>query len=162
LTLDPVSATTDLLGATEHSVNESYAACADTVPIARTRIGEFATRSGVTGAVLHSIRLAVSEAVTNVVRHAYRSGAGKVHVTAARLAGEFVVLVADDGCGHQTPAETPGFGWGLALIADAADDFVLTERGDGGTEVRMRFVIPEAAGRPDQLRGSVDSATAPA
>jgi serine/threonine-protein kinase RsbW len=150
------------LGAREHSVSESYAACADAVPIARTRVSEFARTSGLTEPALHSIRLAVSEAVTNVVRHAYRNGGGKVHITAARLAGEFVVLVTDDGCGYQTPAETPGFGWGLALIADAADDFVLTERGEGGTEVRMRFVIPDAAGTPDQLRGSVDSATTPA
>ena len=158
-----MSATNDPLGAREHSVSESYAACADAVPVARTRIGEFATRSGVTGTALHSIKLAVSEAVTNVVRHAYRNGrGGKVHITAARLAGEFVVLVTDDGCGYQTPSETPGFGWGLALIADAADDFVLTERGEGGTEVRMRFVVPDAAGTPDQLRGSVDSATTPA
>ncbi len=143
-------------------MNESYAAAPAAVPRARTRIGEFAAATGVTEPALHAIRLAVSEAVTNVVRHAYREGAGRLHVTAARLPGEFVVLVSDDGCGYQTPAEDPGFGWGLALIADAADDFVLTERGDGGTEVRMRFVIPESPTATGQLRGSIDSATTPA
>jgi serine/threonine-protein kinase RsbW len=150
------------LGAREHSVSESYAAVPDAVPEARTRVGEFAAASGVRDSALHAVRLAVSEAVTNVVRHAYRDGEGRVHVTAARLPGEFVVLVADAGCGYQTPAENPGFGWGLALIADAADEFVLTERGDGGTDIRMRFLVPDPAESTGQLRGSVDSATAPA
>ncbi len=158
----PVSATNDRLGSGEHSVSESYPAVPDAVPRARVRIGEFAAATGIGEPALHAVRLAVSEAVTNVVRHAYREGGGRVHVTAAHLPGEFVVLVADEGCGYQTPAENPGFGWGLALIADAADDFVLTERGDGGTEIRMRFLVPGAAQSVGQLRGSVDSATAPA
>ncbi len=161
LTPSSASATNDVLGANEHSVSESYAAVPEAVPRARARIGEFAVVSGVAEEAHHAIRLAVSEAVTNVVRHAYRNGGGPVHVTAARLPGEFIVLVSDSGCGYQTPAEDPGFGWGLALIADATDDFVITERGEGGTEIRMRFLVGDAAAE-GQSRGSIDSATAPA
>jgi anti-sigma regulatory factor (Ser/Thr protein kinase) len=162
LTGPSAGATNDRLGVSDHSVSESYPAQPDAVPQARTQIGDFALAAGVAGEALHAIRLAVSEAVTNAVRHAYRGDAGRVYVTAARVPGEFVVLVSDDGCGYQTPPENPGFGWGLAVIADASDEFVITERGSGGTEVRMRFRLAETLGHPGQARGSIDSATTPA
>jgi two-component sensor histidine kinase len=55
--------------------------------------------------------------------------------------GELWILVADEGCGHQTASANPGLGWGLALIAEACDDFILAERSAGGTEARMRFDV---------------------
>jgi anti-sigma regulatory factor (Ser/Thr protein kinase) len=54
---------------------------------------------------------------------------------------ELWILVTDAGCGHQVPSADPGLGWGLPLIAQCCDYFVLAERSDGGTEVRMRFDI---------------------
>ncbi len=162
MTETPAGATNRPLGASDHSVNESYPALPDAVPQARTQIGDFASAAGLSGEALHAVRLAVSEAVTNAVRHAYRGCAGRIYVTAARLPDEFVVLVADDGCGYQTPAENPGFGWGLAVIADATDHFVITERGSGGTEVRMRFRAAETPHAAGQVRSSIDSATTPA
>ena len=162
LTRPSAGATNGLLGASDHSVSESYPAQPDAVPTARAQIGDFALAAGIGGEALHAIRLAVSEAVTNAVRHAYRGRAGLVYVTAASVRGEFVVLVSDDGCGYQTPAETPGFGWGLAVIADATDEFVITERGGGGTEVRMRFRVAATQSTDAQVRGSIASATTPA
>jgi len=155
-------ATNGRLGASDHSVSESYPAQPDAVPAARAQIGDFALAAGIAGEALHAIRLAVSEAVTNAVRHAYRGRAGMVYVTAASVPGEFVVLVSDDGCGYQTPAENPGFGWGLAVIADATDEFVVTERGGGGTEVRMRFRVGGTRVTKAHARGSDISATTPA
>jgi anti-sigma regulatory factor (Ser/Thr protein kinase) len=52
----------------------------------------------------------VSEAVTNVVKHAYRDGTGEVRITAAATPGTLWVVIADDGCRHQTPAVHP---WNL-------------------------------------------------
>lgn len=101
----------------------------------------FAVGHGATEAQLNRLRTAISEAIANAVVHAYRDRPGQVHVTAALTEDGLWVLVADDGCGFQTPAATPGLGWGLALIAHAADEFVLAERAEGGTEVRMRFVL---------------------
>jgi anti-sigma regulatory factor (Ser/Thr protein kinase) len=101
----------------------------------------FAQRHDASEDQIDTVRSAVSEAVSNAVIHAYRSTPGEVHITAAVTSGELWVLVADDGCGFQTPAESPGLGWGLALIAHAAEDFVLAERAEGGTEARMRFRI---------------------
>jgi anti-sigma regulatory factor (Ser/Thr protein kinase) len=107
----------------------------------RHEVSEFAATNGAVDSELEAVRIAVSEAVSNAVLHAYREDPGEVHVTAAVSDGGLWVLVADDGCGFQTPAERPGLGWGLALIAHAADELVLAERVGGGTEVRMRFAV---------------------
>jgi anti-sigma regulatory factor (Ser/Thr protein kinase) len=105
-------------------------------------VADFAAACGALPADIDTIKLAVSEAFTNAVIHAYRSGPGDVQVTAALAGGELWVLVSDEGCGHQTPPVSPGMGLGLALIAQASEDFVITERSTGGTEVRMRFPLP--------------------
>ena len=127
-------------------VTESSPAVGATVPHLRNAVVAYAAEAGAGAALRDAVALAVSEAVSNVVRHAYRGREGAVHLTAAVVEDELWVLVADDGCGHQTPAEHPGLGWGLALIADATDEFVITERATGGTEARMRFRLPAAGG----------------
>jgi serine/threonine-protein kinase RsbW len=124
-------------------LSESYLAVAESIPHARLAVTEFAGRSGITGEPLEDIRLAVTEAVTNVVRHAYPDlTTGAFHVTAAVAGEELWVLVADDGCGYQAQSALPGLGWGLTLIAKLSDEYVITERATGGTEVRMRFPMP--------------------
>jgi anti-sigma regulatory factor (Ser/Thr protein kinase) len=125
----------------ENTLTTSYPAVAESVALARRAVVELAARKGATDEQLESIRLAVSEAVTNAIVHAYQGGGGEVQLTAGLARGELCVLVADEGCGFQRPAESPGLGWGLPLIAHASDEFVIAERAYGGTEVRMRFLI---------------------
>ncbi len=122
-------------------LSASYPASPDTVATARDAVVEFASTRGASGQELHAIRLAVSEAVTNAVIHAYRGSAGEIEVTAGFAGGELWVLVSDDGCGFQMPSPTPGQGWGMPLIAHASDELTIAERAAGGTEVRMRFEI---------------------
>jgi anti-sigma regulatory factor (Ser/Thr protein kinase) len=129
--------------AVRESLNEFFPAVAESVPKARAVLTEFARQAGLCGARLDMLRVAVSEAVTNVVVHAYRGRAGSVGVAAAVASGELWVLISDDGCGHQTPPENPGLGFGLVLMADACDDFVIAERAEGGTEARMLFRLEE-------------------
>lgn len=109
------------------------------MPLARRALVDFAARAGADGERLEAIRLAVSEAVTNVVIHAYRKTPGMIAVNAAVAGGELTVLIADSGCGPQVPACRPGLGMGWALIADACEVFSVTERSDGGTEAELRF-----------------------
>lgn len=130
--------------AAQDSVREFYPAIPESIPSARGRVADFAAGCGAGPAEIEAIRLAVSEALTNAVIHAYRNGPGDVQVTAALAGSELWVLVSDDGCGHQTPPVSPGLGLGLALIAQSSHDFVITERASGGTEVRMRFPLPPA------------------
>ena len=106
----------------------------------------FAARNGATDDQLESIRLAISEAVTNAIIHGYHDGGGTIQITAAVTADGLWVLVADDGGGFQMPSATPGLGWGMPLIAHASDEFVIAERAYGGTELRMRFTLGDRTG----------------
>lgn len=134
--------------AVRNTHSRSLPARPGSVTVARHWAAETAARLGAEPEVVQSVRLAVSEAVTNAVLHAYgeapdQTGGAEhqVHVTLAIAEEEFWVLVADDGCGHQSTPSSPGLGWGLALIADACRHFLITERSGGGTELRMGFAL---------------------
>lgn len=134
-----VSARTDL--------NESQLATPAAVAPLRRAVADYACAVGVRGAQLDAVRLAVSEALTNVVLHAYREDPGYVHVTARAVQDELWVLVADEGCGPSATPLRPGLGWGLAFITDASDEFTLAERADGGTEARMLFRLGDGSAK---------------
>jgi serine/threonine-protein kinase RsbW len=126
----------------EDNLSETCLATPDAVGQIRRRVVDYARAAGLDEPTIEAVRLAVSEAVTNVVLHAYGGKAGQVCVTARAVANELWVLVTDDGFGPNIPAENPGLGWGLAIITDACDEFTLVERASGGTEARMLFLIP--------------------
>src|SRR5262249_41471763 len=90
----------------------SYPAVAAAVPEARRAVGEFAAAAGVSDKELDAVRLAVAEAVTNVIVHAYGGGSGMIHVNAAVASDELWVLVCDDGCGLHACESSAGLGVG--------------------------------------------------
>lgn len=126
---------------TERAIQLSYPAVRDTAANARHAVSDLGLEHGATAEQLERVRVGVTEAVTNAIVHAYPDTDGLVHVTASAFDGQLWVIVADDGRGFQTASVTPGLGWGMPLIAHAADDFVVAERSSGGTEVRMRFPL---------------------
>jgi anti-sigma regulatory factor (Ser/Thr protein kinase) len=133
------------------------------VPTVRRALADMAASAGAADWQLDRIRLAASEALTNVVLHAYRPRAGEIHVTAGVAANEFWVLIADDGRGIKAGPESDGLGLGLALIAQLTDDYAIVERSSGGTELQLRFAIAPGRSAADrQQRGSLLSATRPA
>lgn len=145
------------------SFTESYLANAESVPRARDELTTFAAKAGADSERIEAVRLAVSEAVTNAVLHAYRSAGGTVQVTAWFVPGELWVLVADDGDGLRVRRERRGLGLGLALIAQMADEFAILSRSAGGTELRMQFKLRRSRRRAaGQSRGSASAAVAPA
>jgi anti-sigma regulatory factor (Ser/Thr protein kinase) len=112
------------------------------VPALRTAVAAFAERCGIRGRRLHDVRLAVSEAVTNAVVHAYRDPAGCGDIAlSARVEGDaLVVAVVDQGGGLSPRGDSPGAGIGLPLIASVADDVhVDAHGGAAGTTVTMVF-----------------------
>jgi stage II sporulation protein AB (anti-sigma F factor) len=141
------------------NLNLSYDAVPASVPAARRAVAAFAHAAGATREELDTIRLAVSEGVTNVVMHAYRGGSGRVHVSAAIASAELWVLIADDGSGLQTGTHSTGLGVGLALISEITDGFAIVKRSGGGTEVRMRFVLAEVE-LPAQAQSAPSRASA--
>jgi anti-sigma regulatory factor (Ser/Thr protein kinase) len=133
------------------ALSQSYPAVAESVPVARRTLTAVAAAAGAGGERLEEIRLAVSEALTNAVVHAYRErDGGHFHVTAALASGELWVLISDDGRGLHAWNDSRGLGIGLSLISGLSDDFAIVTRASGGTEVQMRFDLTRAdAGTPD-------------
>jgi serine/threonine-protein kinase RsbW len=96
---------------------------------------------------LADLKLALTEACSNSVRHAYGGGEGHVDISFVLLEDRLIVEVADDGAGFE-PAEVGGNGaeeelteggLGIAIIRSIADE---VEIGDGpdGKGSRLRFV----------------------
>ena len=102
----------------------------------------FAAEHGADSDELSRIALAVSEATTNAVAHAYAPAApGPIHVTADLEDGELEIVVADDGAGLRADSHSAGLGLGLPLVAECSDRFAVRERVPDGTEIWMRFTL---------------------
>lgn len=144
-------------------MQSSLPAVPESVALIRHAVADLAAAVGVCGDRLDAIRLAVSEAATNIVLYAYAEPGGHIHVTAELAGGELWVLIADDGRGIHAGPESRGLGLGLALMSEVCDGFTVIERARGGTELRLRFTFGTAAERPagSQRRGSVASASDP-
>ena len=98
-------------------------------------------------AVLSDIALAITEATTNAVLHAYRDRdePGTVTVIAEREPDHLCFFVRDEGSGLAPRVDSPGLGLGLGLIAQVADSADVHAPETGGTEVVMRFSLSRAA-----------------
>jgi anti-sigma regulatory factor (Ser/Thr protein kinase) len=155
-------------------LTRSWPAIAHSVPAARRALVALAEAAGASSEQLDAVRLASSEALTNIVVHAYPAKhAGLIHVAATVASGELWIVIADDGGGLRARKDSPGLGHGLRLIADACEELTILQRAGGGTELRIRFNLGDdektredrsahAPARAIQSRGSVASASAPA
>jgi serine/threonine-protein kinase RsbW len=91
-----------------------------------------------------AVEVAVSEAVSNAVVHAYREAAepGRITVRAELGDGRMRVAVSDRGLGMRPRADSPGLGLGLPLIAQLAAHVDITS--EDGTTVLMEFAVVDA------------------
>jgi serine/threonine-protein kinase RsbW/stage II sporulation protein AB (anti-sigma F factor) len=110
---------------------------------ARREVTAVARDCGFARVKLNDIKLAVSEAATNVVVHAYASASGEIHVRAGTERHDFVVIIGDDGPGMVPRADSPGLGLGLPMITTVADRVEVVSEGRG-CEVHMAFRLPDA------------------
>jgi anti-sigma regulatory factor (Ser/Thr protein kinase) len=109
---------------------------ADSVGEARRAVGEFASDLGTLDA---DVRLAVSEAVSNSVTHAFRGREpGTVTIVCRKRPELLTVTVADDGGGMRPNVESPGLGLGIPLITKLASE-VRFDSSEHGTTVSMSF-----------------------
>lgn len=117
---------------------------------AREAVGEAVESAGGDHRLADDVRLCVSEAVSNVVRHAYAGvPRGEAEVVVEREDDELVVVVRDTGKGGATPAKrTKSGGFGLKIIDKLTSDYTFTSKPDTGTEVRMVFAVGGDS-RPD-------------
>src|SRR5689334_5911146 len=113
----------------------------ENVAVIRHVLGAFAEALRLPDGLVEDLRLAVTEACTNVVRHAYSpESPGPVEVSIRPEDDAVSVVVADRGRGIGTSSDTSGPGLGLPLIAAIADEVELQPVPGGGSRVAMTFV----------------------
>ncbi len=113
-----------------------------------------ATVCGADDSTLAKIKLAVREAATNAIVHAYRDGLpiGDVHVLIHHEDESLDISVRDDGIGMLPRIDSPGARLGLPLMVSLADSCEIYAPMSGGTEVVIRVSAqPDAAGGADAL-----------
>jgi serine/threonine-protein kinase RsbW len=144
-------------------LQQNYPAVAESIATARHALGRFAAEIGARPDQVEAVRLAASEAVTNVVKHAYPDHGGSVHISAAVACDELCVLIGDEGCGIRPHLPRAGLGLGLTLMAALCDELQILKHSSGGTELWLWFALKTSALTSEgQPRGLVASATAPA
>lgn len=120
---------------------------AEYVSLARLALTGLSRLRELDAETLADLKLAITEATSNSVRHAYSDGAGTVEVLYDLQPDRIVIEVSDDGEGFDydtAPAtadledELTEGGLGIAIIRTIADEFELG-RGPGGRGSRLRF-----------------------
>jgi serine/threonine-protein kinase RsbW len=111
----------------------------ENVAVVRHAFGGLGDALDIDDQVLADVKLAVTEACTNVVVHAYPGGEGPMEVAAAIHDGRLAIAVRDEGRGMLPRPDSPGLGLGLPLIATLAETLELGRGETEHTEVRMTF-----------------------
>ena len=119
---------------------------AENVAVVRHAVGGLGEVLDVDDQTLSDIKLAVTEACTNVVVHAYPDGVGPMGLRATVDDRRLDLVVIDRGRGIVPRADSPGLGLGLPLIATLAESLELGTGRDEETEVRMVFDLGAAVG----------------
>ena len=94
---------------------------------------------------LSDLKLAITEACSNSVRHAYAEGDGAVEIRYELHDDRLVIEVADDGEGFEpgpgadADDDLAEGGLGIAIIRSVADELEIGPRSDGRGS-RLRFV----------------------
>jgi len=94
---------------------------------------------------LADLKLALTEACSNSVRHAYGEGDGRVEIVYELHPDRLAIEVTDDGGGFEPAGgaeaadELSEGGLGIAIIRAIADEFELESRPSGAGS-RLRFV----------------------
>jgi anti-sigma regulatory factor (Ser/Thr protein kinase) len=112
----------------------------ENVAVVRHVLGAFAEALQLPDPVIEDMRLAVTEACTNVVRHAYADGApGPVEILIRPDGDTLQVIVSDQGRGLGPSTDSSGPGLGLPLIAALADHVEIEHAPSNGSRLRMSF-----------------------
>lgn len=110
------------------------------MPTARAAVVALAQAADASADALDDVRLAISEAVTNVVVHAYTDSVpGPIHVEARVQDRKLIVEVSDEGTGLRPRPDSPGIGVGLPLISAVTQELLLSIAEGGRNCVAMTF-----------------------
>jgi stage II sporulation protein AB (anti-sigma F factor) len=117
------------------------------VGLARVSVASFASQLDFNLSELEEIRVAISEAVSNCVIHAYPDEIGLIELTASINQGMLEISVNDSGKGIEdiVLARTPAYssnpermGLGLVFMESFMDQMEITSKPDQGTKITMK------------------------
>jgi serine/threonine-protein kinase RsbW len=131
----------------------------ENISLIRTTLTGIAEAVDLPHETLDDLRLAVTEAASNVVLHAYQGAGGPLEVDIRIAVDAITVAVCDEGIGipahvqmqggvspepSESHSESKGesLKLGLSMIAALASHAEFRKRATGGTEVRMEFLTP--------------------
>ena len=119
----------------------------ESVDVAEEQVLDFAKRCGVSEDDLHRVGMAVREAMVNAVVHGNKYNRNKkVSFRVEKTANEFIVTIGDEGQGFDpdnVPDPNEGdnvlrqSGRGIMLIRAFVDEYDVSQRTGGGTQVRL-------------------------
>ena len=143
--MSELAASSEALDAEARSVRLRIPAKPEYITLVRLALSGLSRLRPLDDETLGDLKLAVTEACSNSVRHGYNDGReGTVEVSYELQPDRLVVEVVDDGPGFDanTPPDrgdlTEG-GLGIAIIRSISDEFEAGERPEGGG-LRLRFV----------------------
>ena len=127
------------------AVRLSIPARAEYITLGRLALTALARLHDVSDEVVGDLKLALTEACTNSVRHAYEDGEGAVEIVYELQADRLTVDVRDEGPGFTPPTRELGDeseelsegGLGIAIIRALTDEFELVDGDRGGSHVRF-------------------------
>lgn len=122
----------------------SVPAQAENIPLVRHAVAGFLDGHGIGGEQASDMLLAVTEACTNVVQHAYRDGSverAEIEVWAELSDAIVTITVRDQGGGFAPRVDSPGLGLGLPVIAALTTTVEIRPTPPSGTEVVMTFAL---------------------
>lgn len=126
------------------SVRLTIPARAEYITLGRLALTGLARLRDIPAETLGDLKLALTEACSNSVRHAYENGDGVVEIAYELHADRLVVEVTDQGQGFDPdaqaePEELSEGGLGISIIRALADEFEVSGS-TNGTGSRLRFV----------------------
>ena len=127
-----------------HSIRLTIPAKPEYITLGRLALTGLARLRPLSQEVLGDLKLALTEACTNSVRHAYAGREGVVEIVYELHPDRLVVEVTDEGGGFELPSEagtgeiSEEGGLGIAIIKALSDELEIGERAGGGS--RLRFV----------------------
>jgi anti-sigma regulatory factor (Ser/Thr protein kinase) len=107
----------------------------------RGAVGAFAEQAGASARLTSCAVQAVHEAAANAIVHGYGGGdeAQAFSVHGANGDGWLRFTVSDRGNGFRPTRTSPGYGLGLAIIAQLADELEIRDAEGGGLVVLIAF-----------------------
>lgn len=132
-----------------HHIRLRIPARAEYITLGRLALTGLSRLRELSDETLADLKLALTEACSNSVRHAYRGGrAGVVEIDYDLRPDRIVIEVSDDGPGFAfveaggEERELSEGGLGLAIIRAISDEFELAERPEGGSRLRFAKKLP--------------------